>query len=114
MQHLQNRAVFTVLSHNGAWIVESGGSVLNRCVGKDEAKAAAHKRARASQDAGKPSMVRISGEHGFFPETRESAERIPCTWKSEEMNPLVSSTRAIRAFTTLWLPALMLIGVGVR
>ena len=33
---------------------------------KEEAKAAANKRARALQDQGRPCQVRVSGEHGFF------------------------------------------------
>lgn len=66
MQNQVDRAVFTVHQAKTGWIVESGGTVLNRCASKDEAKAAAHKRARASQDAGRACMVRVSGEHGFF------------------------------------------------
>ncbi len=66
MQNVIDRAVFTVQQNNGAWIVVSEGSVLHRCKDKDEAKAHAHKRARASQDSGRAAMVRVSGEHGFF------------------------------------------------
>src|SRR5262247_707567 len=32
-------------------------------------------------------------------EMRESGERMPCTWKSDETKPVVSSTRAICALT---------------
>lgn len=59
------RTLFTVLKDERGWVVESAGKILDRRVNKDEAKAAAHRRARTCQDAGKPCMVRISGEHGF-------------------------------------------------
>ena len=47
-------------------------------------------------------------------EMRESADRIPWTWKSDETKPLVSRTRAICAFTTRVLPAVIVTGSGVR
>lgn len=60
------RAIFTVCSVNGGWAVEHEGEFFDRCASKEEAKAAANKRARAAQDAGKACQVRITGESGFF------------------------------------------------
>ncbi len=61
-----DRATFTVAPHQGGWAVEHDGEYSDPCSSKEEAKAMANKRARASQDAGKPCRVRVSGELGFF------------------------------------------------
>jgi hypothetical protein len=60
------RAIFTVAKHEGGWAVEHAGEFFDHTIDKEEAKAAANKRARAAQDAGRPCQVRVSGEHGFF------------------------------------------------
>ncbi len=61
-----DRSVFTVARHDGRWAVEHGGEYFDHSIDKEEAKAAANKRARAAQDAGRPCQVRVTGEHGFF------------------------------------------------
>jgi hypothetical protein len=60
-----SRKIFAVIEDGDGWAVESGGAILERRGDKDEAKAAAHRRARSEQDAGRPCMVRVNGEHGF-------------------------------------------------
>ncbi len=65
MRNAPDRAVFTVLRHEGGWAVEHDGEFTDMSVDKEVAKAAANKRARAAQDAGQPCLVRVSGEHGF-------------------------------------------------
>lgn len=66
MRDVPNRMIFTVARHETGWAVEHEGEYLDQCSNKEEAKAAANKRARAAQDAGRPCQVRVSGEHGFF------------------------------------------------
>lgn len=66
MRDIPDRAVFTVARHDGGWAVEHGGDFLDHSPDKEEAKAAANKRARALQDQGRACQVRVSGEHGFF------------------------------------------------
>jgi hypothetical protein len=61
-----DRAVLTVLRHDGGWAVEHDGEHFGQSADKEVAKASAHKRAREFQDAGRPCQVRVSGEHGFF------------------------------------------------
>ncbi|MCR5879139.1 hypothetical protein [Phenylobacterium sp. J367] len=46
--------------------MEEEGRFFGHSADKDVAKASANKRAREAQDAGKPCLVRISGENGFF------------------------------------------------
>jgi hypothetical protein len=46
--------------------VQHSGAISDACRTKEEAKAAANKLARASQDAGRPCQVRVSGEDGYF------------------------------------------------
>ena len=60
------RSVFTVIRHDGQWAVEHEGDYFGHSIDKEVAKAHANKRARAAQDAGKPCLVRVTGEHGFF------------------------------------------------
>ncbi|HEY9218440.1 MAG TPA: hypothetical protein VIO94_10355 [Phenylobacterium sp.] len=57
------RATFTVSPHQGGWAVEHDGLFTDHSVYKEIAKAAANKRARASQDAGRPCKVRVWGEY---------------------------------------------------
>ncbi|MEO6338569.1 MAG: hypothetical protein ABIO39_00905 [Caulobacteraceae bacterium] len=69
MSSLRNgpaRTVITVSRLETGWAVEEGGEFYDRTPNKDEAKAAAHKRARAAQDAGRPCQVRVDGETGYF------------------------------------------------
>lgn len=66
MREIRDRIVFTVAPHEGAWAVEQDGAFTDHTPNKEEAKAAANKRARAAQDQGRPCLVRVSGEHGFF------------------------------------------------
>ncbi len=62
----QTRLVFTVAPYQGGWAVEHDGAYSDASSSKEEVKAAANKRARASQDSGHPCQVRVSGEGGFF------------------------------------------------
>jgi len=61
-----DRSVLTVLRHEGAWAVELNGEMFGRSSDREVAKAAANRRAREMQDAGRPCLVRVSGETGFF------------------------------------------------
>jgi FAD/FMN-containing dehydrogenase len=61
-----DRETLTVIRHEGRWAVEHLGAFSDHTLDKEEAKAAANKRARALQDVGRPCQVRVSGEHGFF------------------------------------------------
>ncbi len=70
-----SRIVFAVIEDGAGWAVESGGSILDRRANKEEAKAAAHKRARSSQDSGRACMVRVNGEHGFVTRTDRDMAR---------------------------------------
>ncbi len=62
----QTRDVYTVTPHRDGWAVEHNGEFSDLSSSKDEAKAAAHKHARAAHDAGHPCQVTISDETGFF------------------------------------------------
>lgn len=59
------REVYAVIRHAEGWAVEHDGEVFDASRDKEEAKAAAHRRARAASEAGRPCQVRVSGEHGF-------------------------------------------------
>jgi hypothetical protein len=61
-----DRDIFTIARHGDGWAVEHNGEFLDASRNKDEVRAAAHKRARASHDAGRPSQVTVSDEPGFF------------------------------------------------
>lgn len=60
------RLVLTVCRHDGAWAVEEEGRYFGHTADKDIARASANKRARQMQDDGRPCLVRVSGEHGFY------------------------------------------------
>ena len=60
------RAVLTVLRHEGGWVVEHDGSHFGHSSDKEVAKASAHKRAREMLSAGRGAQVRVYGEHRFF------------------------------------------------
>lgn len=66
MRMISERAVLSVVRHEGLWVVEFEGEYFDHAADKEIAKAAANKRARAMQDAGRQCQVRISGEFGFF------------------------------------------------
>ena len=61
-----DRAVLTVLRQEGVWRVELDGQEFGHSPDKEIAKAAAHRRAREMQDAGRACQVRVFGEHGFW------------------------------------------------
>ena len=61
-----DRTTFTVAPVEGGWAVEQDGVYSDRCVTKDEAMAAANKRARAAHDDGRACQVRVTGEMGYF------------------------------------------------
>jgi len=63
---IPDRAVLTVVRHEGSWMVELDGEFFGPCPDKEVAKAAANKRAREMQDNGRPCQVRVSGELGFY------------------------------------------------
>jgi len=69
MRDVPDRAVFTVIRHDGQWAVEHAGEYFGHSPEKDVAKAAAHKRARAAQDSGRPCQVRVHGEQGYYAAT---------------------------------------------
>lgn len=66
MRTIPDRAVFTVMRHDGQWAVEHEGEYFGHSEDKEVAKAFANKKARAAQDRGQACQVRVSGEHGFF------------------------------------------------
>jgi hypothetical protein len=59
------RTVFNVTRHQLGWAVEHEGEIFDTSTDKEAAKAAANKRARAEQDAGRPCQIRVEGEQGF-------------------------------------------------
>jgi hypothetical protein len=61
-----DRETVTVSRHEGRWAVEHQGVFTDHTAEKEEAKAAANKRARVLQDQGRACQVRVTGEHGFF------------------------------------------------
>jgi hypothetical protein len=61
-----DREVLTVSRDQGRWAVEHRGIFSDHSPEKEEAKAAANKRARLLQDEGRACQVRVSGEHGFY------------------------------------------------
>ena len=66
MRMVSDRAVLTVVRHDGSWAVEWEGQFFGQSSDKDVAKAAANKRAREFQDAGRPCQVCVTGELGFW------------------------------------------------
>ena len=66
MRDVPDRAVFTVTRHDGQWAVEHAGEYFGHSVDKEVAKASANKRARAAQDSGRPCLVRVYGEQGYY------------------------------------------------
>jgi uncharacterized membrane protein len=66
MKMTQERAVLTVVRHDGEWAVELDGEVFAQSSDKEVCKAAANRRAREIQDDGRACQVRVMGEHGFF------------------------------------------------
>lgn len=66
MKVIPDRAVFTVIRHNGLWAVEHDGEHFGHSRDKEVARAEASKRMREVQDSGRPCQIRVSGEHGFY------------------------------------------------
>lgn len=66
MKMIQDRAVLTVTQKDGSWMVELDGEVFGVSPEKAIARAAANRRARDMMDAGRPCLVQVSGETGFF------------------------------------------------
>ena len=66
MRMIPDRAILTVVRHEGSWMVELDGEMFDPCLDKEIAKAAANKRAREMQDGGRPCQVRVSGELGYY------------------------------------------------
>jgi hypothetical protein len=64
------RDIYTVARHEHGWAVEFNGDISNVSKDKDEAKASAHKLARAASESGRAAMVVISGDMGYFPMRR--------------------------------------------
>ncbi len=60
------RAVFTVIRHNGLWAVEHQGDFFGHSSDKEIARAEAAKRIRQVQDSGKACQIRVHGESGFY------------------------------------------------
>jgi hypothetical protein len=61
------RAIFTVTPHGAGWAVQFEGEMLDPRNDKNEAIAAAHRRARACHDSGRAAQVAIYGEISFAP-----------------------------------------------
>ena len=66
MRAEMDRAVLTVMRHEGGWAVEMAGEHFGHTPDKEVAKASAHKRARQLLDSGRACQVRVFGEDGFF------------------------------------------------
>lgn len=66
MHNWPERAIYTVEPHNGLWSVEFEGEHFDHTIDKEVAKASANKRARMTQDSGRPCSVRVHGEHSFY------------------------------------------------
>jgi hypothetical protein len=66
MRMTPDRAVLTVNKQAGVWCVEHEGEHFGHSPDKDEANAAAHRRAREMLDRGKPCQVRVYGETGSW------------------------------------------------
>lgn len=66
MREIPDRAVFTVLRHDGSWAVEHEGAYFGHSADKEVAMAHATKSARACQDGGRACQVRVRGEQGFY------------------------------------------------
>lgn len=62
----QQRAILTVIPHPSGWAVEVDGETFDPSGTKEEARAAASRRAHAFQEAGRPCQINVSGETGFF------------------------------------------------
>ena len=67
MRMVTDRAVLTVLRHEGAWAVELDGELFGRSRDQEGAKAAANRRVREIQDSGRACQVRVTGEVGYYP-----------------------------------------------
>ncbi len=61
------RAIFTVTPDDTGWAVAFEGEMYDHSRDKQEALAAAHRRARACHDSGRAAQVTISGEVSFAP-----------------------------------------------
>lgn len=61
-----DRAVLTVLRNEGLWAVELDGEFFGHSSEQQVAQAAANRRAREMHDSGRPCLVRVTGEIGFF------------------------------------------------
>ena len=59
------RAIFTLTPRTDGWAVEHDGRFHDHSINREEAMAGAVKRARASNEAGRPAQIRIAGEAGF-------------------------------------------------
>lgn len=66
MRMTTERAVLTVTRHEGIWAVELDGERFGQSSDREISKAAANRRAREMQDAGRPCQVRVAGETGFY------------------------------------------------
>ena len=61
----EGRAIFSVTPHDAGWSVQFEGETLDTGKDKNEAIAAAHRRARACHDGGRAAQVTIHGEVSF-------------------------------------------------
>lgn len=66
MQSKTDRAVLSVIRHEGEWAVELEGELFGHSRDREVSKAAAHRRAREMQDAGRSCQVRVTGETGYY------------------------------------------------
>ena len=66
MRDIIDRAILTVRRDRGAWAVELDGEFFGHSPDREIAKAAASRRAREIQQAGRACKVQVSGEAGFY------------------------------------------------
>jgi len=67
MRMISDRVVLTVQRLEGGWVVEMGGELFGQSQDQDVAKAAANRRIREMQDAGRACQLRVKGEVGYCP-----------------------------------------------
>lgn len=59
------RAIFTLTPSVDGWAVEHDGRFHDHSRNREEAMASAVRRARASNESGRPAQIRVAGEAGF-------------------------------------------------
>jgi hypothetical protein len=60
-----HRTVFTIVRHQAGWAVEHDGEIFDASRLREEALAAASRRARDSTEQGRPARICMQGESRF-------------------------------------------------